>query len=190
MKRLFDIVLAILSIIIFAIPILIIYLSIRLSGGDEVIYRQERIGYHGKPFMLFKFRSMMTNAEMDGQPMLYTNDDPRLTRIGRFLRAHHLDEFPQLWNILRGEMSFVGPRPERKYYIDQIMQHTHDYMLIYQMRPGLTSEATLYNGYTDTMEKMLKRLDMDLRYLENRSLGLDMKIILSTVYGMLSGKKF
>ncbi len=126
MKRTFDIVLAILSITIFAIPILIIFLSIRLSGGDEVIYRQERIGYHGKPFMLFKFRSMMTNAEMDGQPMLYTNDDPRLTRIGRFLRAHHLDEFPQLWNILRGEMSFVGPRPERKYYIDQILQRRPD----------------------------------------------------------------
>ena len=143
MKRTFDIILAILSIIIFAIPMLLIYLSICLSGGGCVIYRQERIGYKGKPFMLYKFRSMKTNAEMDGQPMLFTNDDPRLTRIGRFLRAHHLDEFPQLWNILRGEMSFVGPRPERKYYIDQILQRRPDYVRLYALRPGIFSRATL-----------------------------------------------
>lgn len=190
MKRIFDIVLAVLSIIIFAIPILIIYLSIRLSGGDEVIYRQERIGYHGKPFMLFKFRSMMTNAEMDGQPMLYTNDDPRLTRIGRFLRAHHLDEFPQLWNILRGEMSFVGPRPERKYYIEQILERRPDYVRLYALRPGIFSPATLYNGYTDTIDKMITRLDMDLAYLEERTLWLDIKIIGLTAIAIITGKKF
>ena len=97
--------------VIFALPILIIYLMIRLGGGGKTIYKQERIGYKGKPFTLYKFRSMRTNAEMDGQPMLFLDNDPRLTRIGRFLRAHHLDEFPQLWNILKGEMSFAGARP-------------------------------------------------------------------------------
>ena len=189
MKRLLDFIISACCLLIFSPLFLICYLAIKLSGGP-VIYKQERIGLHGKPFYIYKFRSMKTNAEENGEELLQSEDDPRLTKVGKLLRRHHLDELPQLWNVLIGDMSLVGPRPERKYYIDQIMQHTHDYMLIYQMRPGLTSEATLYNGYTDTMEKMLKRLNMDLRYLENRSLGLDMKIILSTVYGMLSGKKF
>lgn len=190
MKRFFDILLAIISLIIFAIPILIIYLCIRLGGGSDVIYRQERIGYHGRPFILLKFRSMRTNAEMDGQPMLFLNDDPRLTRIGRFLRAHHLDEFPQLWNILRGDMSFVGPRPERKYYIDQIIQLRPDYVRLYALRPGIFSKATLYNGYTDTMDKMIRRLDMDLEYLEHHTLWDDLKIIWLTATAILTGKEF
>ena len=124
--------------------------------------------------------------EDEGPQLIAKSDSVKSTPFERYLREHHLDELPQLWNVLRGDMSLVGPRPERKYYINQIMEHTHDYLLIYQMRPGLTSEATLYNGYTDTMEKMLKRLDMDIRYLENRSLGLDMKIILATIYGMVT----
>lgn len=190
MKRLFDVTLAIISMVIFSLPILIIFLSIRLGGGGNTIYKQERIGYKGKPFTLYKFRSMRTNAEMDGQPMLYLNNDPRLTRIGRFLRAHHLDEFPQLWNILKGDMSFVGPRPERKFYIDQILQRRPDYVRLYALRPGIFSMATLYNGYTDTMEKMLRRLDMDLDYLEHQSLWLDIKIIWLTAKAILTGKEF
>ena len=110
--------------------------------------------------------------------------------MGRFLREHHLDELPQLWNVLRGEMSFVGPRPERKFFIDKIMAVNPDYELLYQLRPGLFSLATLYNGYTDTMEKMLERLRMDLEYLRGRSLWLDVKIIYLTVASILSGKKF
>lgn len=190
MKRTFDIILAIISVIIFAVPMLLIYLSIRLGGGDNVIYRQERIGYKGKPFTLYKFRSMKTHAEMDGHPMLFSDNDPRLTRIGRFLRAHHLDEFPQLWNILRGEMSFVGPRPERKFYIDQILQRRPDYVRLYELRPGIFSRATLYNGYTDTIDKMIKRLDMDLAYLEEHTLWLDIKIIGLTATAIITGKKF
>ena len=190
MKRLFDIVLALLSLIIFAIPMLIIYLAIRLGGSGDVIYKQERIGYHEKPFTLYKFRSMKTNAEMDGQPMLYLNDDPRLTRIGRFLRIHHLDELPQLWNILQGDMSFVGPRPERRYFIKQIIQLRPDYSRLYVLRPGVFSMATLYNGYTYSMEKMLRRLDMDLEYLENHNLWVDAKIIWLTTMAILTGKKF
>ena len=106
------------------------------------------------------------------------------------MREHHLDELPQLWNVVKGDMSFVGPRPERKFYIDQIMAIDNNYNLIYKMRPGLTSEATLYNGYTDTMEKMLIRLNMDIEYLKKRSLWLDMKIIIKTAISIISGKKF
>ena len=190
MKRFFDIILALCSLVIFALPMLVIYLSIRLGGGSDVIYRQERIGYRGRPFTLFKFRSMRTNAEMDGQPMLYLDDDPRLTRIGRFLRAHHLDELPQLWNIIRGEMSFVGPRPERRYFIDQIMELRPDYVRLYALRPGIFSKATLYNGYTYTLDKMIRRLDMDLEYLEHHTMWDDLRIIRLTSWAIISGKKF
>ena len=118
------------------------------------------------------------------------NNDEKLTSYGKFLRERHLDELPQFWNVLTGDMSIVGPRPERKFYIDKIMQHNPNYCYIYLMRPGLTSEATLKNGYTDTMEKMLRRLDMDLNYLQTRSLLIDIKIVLLTARMILSGKKF
>ena len=190
MKRIFDIILALISLIVFGIPIIVIYIIIRFTGDGPAIYCQERIGYHGKPFTLYKFRSMKSNAEMDGQPMLYQNNDPRLTRVGRFLRTHHLDEFPQLLNILKGEMSFVGPRPERRYYIDQIIQYNPNYTRLYALRPGIFSMATLYNGYTDSMEKMLRRLEMDLDYLEHRSFWLDIKIIWLTTTSIITGKQF
>ena len=116
--------------------------------------------------------------------------DDRLTPVGRFLREHHLDELPQLWNVLKGDMSMVGHRPERRCFIEQIMEHDTRYVYMYKMRPGLTSEATLYNGYTDTMEKMLDRLQMDLEYLETRSLRKDMKIIWLTAFSIVNGTKF
>ena len=184
-KRLFDITLSLVGLIIGSPLFILIFICIKLSCKGPIIFKQERIGRYGKPFNIYKFRTMVVNNEHNGLPMLAEPDDQRLTKVGKFLRAHHLDELPQLWNVLKGDMSFSGYRPERKYFIDQIMEYTHDYVLVYQMRPGLTSEATLYNGYTDTMEKMLKRLDMDIRYLENRTLMLDLKIILSTVYGMV-----
>ena len=118
-----------------------------------------------------------------------TGDD-RLTPAGKFLREHHLDELPQLWNVFVGDMSFVGPRPERQYFIDKIMAENPDYELLYQIRPGITSMATIYNGYTDTMEKMLIRLQMDLDYLQRRSLWLDIKVIMTTVSLIVYGKKF
>ena len=190
MKRLFDIVFSILSMIIFAIPMAVIWLTIVLGGSRKIIFRQERIGYKGRPFTLYKFRSMKVNAEKNKDPQLFTENDKRQTRIGTFLRAHHLDEFPQLWNILKGDMSFVGYRPERKFYIDQIMQHDSRYERLYAIRPGIFSMATLYNGYTDTMEKMLIRLEMDLEYLDNHSLWIDLKIIWLTTSAILTGKKF
>jgi lipopolysaccharide/colanic/teichoic acid biosynthesis glycosyltransferase len=132
----------------------------------------------------------MSNEKEKDCPQLAASPDEDATKLERFLREHHIDELPQLYNVLKGDMSLVGPRPERQYFIDKIMEQDQDYELIYQMKPGLTSEATLYNGYTDTMEKMLKRLHMDIHYLENRSLSLDFHIILDTVYFILSGKKF
>lgn len=190
LKRGFDIVCSILGLVVMSPAFVVVYWAIKHEDGGPVIFRQERIGFHGQPFILYKFRSMKVTAESDGKPALYRKGDHRLTHIGRFLREHHLDELPQLWNVLKGDMSFVGPRPERKFFIDKIMAEDPHYELLYQLRPGLFSYATLYNGYTDTMEKMLERLRMDLEYLSTRSLWMDLKIIYLTVKSILCGEKF
>ena len=187
-KRLMDVIGSII-LLLFLFPLyLIIYIVLRLTQKGSVLFVQERIGKGGKPFDIYKFRSMKLDSEMDGQPRLARNNDDRLTKAGRFLRRHHLDELPQLWNVLKGDMSFVGPRPERQYYINKIMEHNPRYEELYQVRPGLTSYATLYNGYTDTMDKMLRRLESDLNYLDHQSLLTDMKIILQTVKRMIIGE--
>ncbi len=189
-KRVADFVCALLGLVVLSPLYLVIMLIMKIQHNGPVFFSQERIGYGGRPFNIYKFRTMSTVVEDEGPQLIAQSDSVKSTRFERFLRDHHLDELPQLWNVLKGDMSLVGPRPERRYFINQIMEHSHDYRLIYQMRPGLTSEATLYNGYTDTMEKMLRRLDMDVRYLENRTLMLDLKILLNTVYNVVSGKKF
>ncbi len=187
-KRLFDIIASAISLIVLSPVFLIIYVILKLQKTGPAIFSQERIGYKAKPFTIYKFRTLKGE---EAEPQLIAKcDDTNSTKTERFLREHHLDELPQLWNVLIGDMSFVGPRPERKFYIDQIMQHDSRYELIYLMLPGLTSEATLYNGYTDSMEKMLRRLDMDINYLERRSLWLDFVIILKTAFSIISGKKF
>ncbi len=191
LKRTFDFTLALVSLVLFSPVMLIIAILIRREEPDgDVIYTQERVGYKGRPFKLYKFRSMYMDAEKDNAPQLYQEQDPRLTKIGAFIRAHHLDEFPQLWNVIKGDMSFVGPRPERQYFIDQISAVRPDYERLYALRPGLFSFATLYNGYTDTLEKMLRRLDLDIKYLENYSLWTDIKIIFLTSQSIIFGKKF
>ena len=190
LKRSVDFIIATCCLIFFFPLALVCAIAIHLEDGLPVIYRQERIGLHGKPFFIYKFRSMKIDAEKDGPDLLEISGDPRLTNVGRFLRAHHLDELPQLWNVFKGDMAFIGPRPERKFYIDQIMEHDPRYEYLYQIRPGVTSYATLYNGYTDTMEKMLRRLDLDLYYLENRSWWLDAKILIKTFINIAFGKKF
>lgn len=190
-KRVLDVMASVIGMAVFSPLFLIIYIAIKWEDGGKAIFRQERVGYHGETFTLYKFRSMIASSESDGRPALCSGaDDRRLTCVGRFLREHHLDELPQLWNVLKGEMSFVGPRPERRFFVDKIMYINPAYALLYQLRPGLFSAATLYNGYTDTMEKMLERLRMDLDYLYNRTLWLDMKIIFLTVFSILTGKKF
>lgn len=191
MKRVVDFILAVICLVVFSPLFLLCALAIRWEDGLPVIFKQERIGLHGKPFYIYKFRSMRIDAEEDGEPQLLELDgDERLTKVGRFLRTHHLDELPQLWNVFIGDMAFIGPRPERKYYIDKIMEHNPRYEELYKLRPGVTSYATLYNGYTDTMEKMLCRLDLDLYYLEHRSWWFDAKILIKTFISIVFGKKF
>ena len=192
MKRFLDFLIACVCIIVFAPLFVVCFIAILLEDGQPAIYSQERIGLHGKPFNIYKFRSMRSDAEQDGPQLLLDGamNDPRLTRVGRFLRAHHLDELPQLWNVLRGDMAFIGYRPERKFYIDQIMERDPRYELLYKIRPGVTSYATLYNGYTDTIEKMLRRLELDLYYLEHRSWLFDCKILAETFFSIAFGKKF
>lgn len=189
-KRGFDLVAAFAGIVVCSPVFLIISLLITYQGNGPVFFRQIRIGYKGRPFAIFKFRTMSSVVEEEGPQLVAGCDETNSTRLEQFLRGHHLDELPQLWNVLRGDMSFVGPRPERKFFIDKIMEQTDRYRLIYLMRPGLTSEATLYNGYTDTMEKMLRRMEMDIHYLEHRTLRLDLNIILKTILNIATGKKF
>ena len=189
LKRLFDITFSVIGLIVLS-PVMLVFAIILLFDRGPVIFKQERVGYKGKPFIIYKFRTMRTDAEKDGIPRLENERNKYLTPFGSFLRAHHLDELPQLWNVLKGDMSFVGPRPERQYFIDQINRETDDYRYIYMMRPGITSYATIYNGYTDTMDKMLKRLEYDLDYLDNRNIFTDLGIIFRTVFSVFCGKKF
>lgn len=189
-KRITDFVIAAVSLVVFSPLFLICYIAVRREDGGPAIFKQERLGRFGRPFYIYKFRSMRVDAEKDG-PALYQHErDDRMTKVGKFLREHHLDELPQLYNVLIGDMAFIGPRPERKYYIDQIMERDPRYRYLYQIRPGVTSYATLYNGYTDTMEKMLRRLELDLYYLEHRSWWFDIKILVKTFINIVFGKKF
>lgn len=190
LKRMFDVVFSFLGLIVFS-PLLLLFSLILSFSDGPVIFCQERIGYKGRPFIIYKFRTMRVDAESHGMiPRHAEERNMYLTPFGGFLRAHHLDELPQLWNVLKGDMSFVGPRPERQYFIDQINRETDDYRYIYLMRPGVTSYATIYNGYTDTMEKMLKRLEYDLEYLDRRTVFTDLWIMLKTLFSVFSGKKF
>ena len=190
-KRTFDIVVSFILLVVFSPLILICGIAVKLGDGGPAFYCQERIGKGGRKFKLVKFRSMRIDAESMGTPALCSGEqDPRLTRVGRFIRAHHLDELPQMWNVLVGDMSFVGWRPEREYFVNEIMKRDNRFQYLYQIRPGVTSFATVYNGYTDTMEKMLTRLDQDIYYLRSRSIAFDAKILMLTFLSIASGKKF
>lgn len=189
-KRVFDFLVAFVALVVFSPLFIVCYFAVKHEDGGPAIFKQERIGRFGRPFYIYKFRSMRVDAEKNG-PALYQHErDTRMTKVGKFLRVHHLDELPQLWNVVKGDMSFIGPRPERKFYIDKIMLHDVRYEYLYQIRPGVTSYATLYNGYTDTMEKMLKRLELDLYYLKNRSWWFDITILFKTFVNLAIGKKF
>ena len=189
-KRLIDLFTALVALIVFSPLFLICYIAVKRGDGGPAIFKQERIGRFGRPFYIYKFRSMRVDAEKNGPALYQHEQETRMTKVGKFLREHHLDELPQLWNVVKGEMAFIGPRPERKFYIDQILKHDKRYVFLYQVRPGVTSYATLYNGYTDTMEKMLRRLNLDLYYLEHRSLWFDFKLLVLTFINIAFGKKF
>ncbi len=186
-KRLLDLLVAITAAVVL-LPLLI-YTSIRtlLSSKGPVLYRQERIGYKGKPFIIYKFRSMVEDAEKDG-PMLSSEDDNRITKWGRVMRKWRLDELPQLWNIIKGEMSLVGPRPERKFYVQQIVEQHSEYNYLFKVKPGLTSWGMVKFGYASTVEEMIQRMPFDLMYVENVSLLLDLRIMILTLATISGGK--
>ena len=186
-KRAFDVVVSLMALILLSPIYILVAIAVWSTSSGPIFYLQERIGLHGIPFKIIKFRTMRMHAEKD-MPQLSLHNDPRVTRVGKFLRKYRLDELPQFWNILRGEMSIVGPRPERRYFINQIEEQAPYYCMIYKIRPGLTSWGPIKVGYTDTLEKMIRRLNYDIVYVENMSLGLDLKIMFYTLGVIFKGK--
>ncbi len=186
-KRLADIVFSSIALVLLSPLLAALAVAVKMDSKGPVIYRQRRIGYHKRPFMINKFRTMRNDAEANG-PALATENDPRITRLGHVLRKYRLDELPQFWNVLIGEMSLVGPRPEREHYIRQIVERHPAYSLIHQVRPGITSWGMVKYGYASNVDQMLERLEYDLLYIENVSFGLDVKILFYTVSTVLTGK--
>jgi exopolysaccharide biosynthesis polyprenyl glycosylphosphotransferase len=186
LKRIFDVLLSLFVLIVLSPVFLTIGILVRASSPGKIIFSQERIGRYGRPFNIYKFRTMYCDAEKDG-PQLSSTHDNRVTKIGRFLRKTRLDEFPQFWNVLKGDMALVGPRPERQHFIDLIVERAPHYAHLHKVRPGITSWGQVKFGYAENVEQMVQRLKYDILYIENMSLAVDIKILIYTVMIVCQG---
>jgi len=186
-KRLFDVVVSVFALLILLPFLVIIAFLIKKTSSGNIIYKQERIGKNGKPFMIYKFRSMVENAESD-VPQLTKENDDRITGIGLFIRKYRIDELPQLYNVLIGNMSIVGPRPERQFFIDEILKITPKYRLLQRIKPGITSLGMVKFGYAHNISEMIQRMRYDILYIENMSINLDFKILFHTVNTVIKGR--
>jgi lipopolysaccharide/colanic/teichoic acid biosynthesis glycosyltransferase len=186
-KRLFDVLISGVSIVLLLPVYVLLAVLIKLDTKGDVVYKQTRIGLHKKPFKIYKFRSMIENAENLNEPQLSSDDDPRITKVGKWMRKYRLDETLQFINVLKGDMSLVGPRPEREFYINQITKQVPYYSLLHQVRPGITSLGMVKYGYACSVDEMIERTKYDLLYLENMSLINDIKIMIYTVKIVING---
>jgi exopolysaccharide biosynthesis polyprenyl glycosylphosphotransferase len=186
-KVFLDIAFALIALIILLPFLIIIAFAIKFTSSGPIFYAQERVGRYGKPFMIYKFRSMYSDAEANG-PALSTKHDSRITPLGKFLRKTRLDEVPNFWNVIKGEMSLVGPRPERQFYIDQIIKKASHYVHLQKVKPGITSWGQVKYGYAENVDQMVERLKYDLLYIENMSLFVDFKIMIYTLITVFRGR--
>lgn len=186
-NRAFDLIFSSLALITLSPVFIFVGLGITLTSNGPIFYRQTRLGRNRKPFVMYKFRSMKTDAEKNG-PQLTIPHDPRVTSFGKFLRKFHIDEFPQFWNVIKGDMSIIGPRPERDLFARQIESSLPEFKRIFEVNPGITSLGMIKHGYASTISGMIERAKIDLYYLDKKSLKLDSQILVQTVGTIFKGK--